>query len=285
MEPTVQTQGLPAPSGAPDAAPAAPVVPTVAKPSDTLSSSPVSAEASASNQAQLAAAAQDAAEPAPAPAELSLGETSARTDKQVFSTGNESFDQVAALLEAKSVPGYSDILVEAATGDLSLASKAALVDSLGADVAGLVTKQLENEITAQKASGNAEASRLQDYVADQLGMEKGDAAWTGLRDFVLSDNSGYSDADRTALNDMLAAGGVKAEWAIKEAISTFQKSQGFTQAPNLILGDGPTASGFQPLSKADYVSEMRNAQNKFGEGSREVEALRNRRSMSLQRGL
>lgn len=296
MEPTVQQSGLPAPSGAPDApAPAAPTAPPVAaKPADVAGtrgsdspSSPVSAAAAASNEAQLAAAApvEPVAEEAPAPAELSLGEPSTKVqDKQVFQTGNDSFDQVAALLDSKGVPGYSDILVEAASGDLSLASKAALVDSLGAEVAGLVTKQLESEIASQRESGNAEAARLQDFVAESLGMEKGDAAWTGLRDFVLSEASGYTDADRTALNDMLAAGGVKAEWAIKEAIATFQKSQGFTQVPNLLSGDGPTQAGFQPLSKQDYVSEMRTAQSQFGEGSREVEALRNRRAASMQRG-
>ena len=302
MEPTVQNSGLPAPNpsvAAPTAAPAeatAPQAPPVAaKPADVTgtrgsdsAASPVSAAAAASNEAQLAAAAQDAPAEAPAaeaPAELSLGEPSTKVqDKQVFQTGNEAFDQVAALLDSKEVPGYSDILVEAASGELSLASKAALVDSLGADVAGLVTKQLENEIASQKESGNAEATRLQDFVAEQLGMEKGDAAWTGLRDFVLSPESGYSDGDRTALNDMLAAGGKKAEWAIKEAIATFQKSQGFTKVPNLLAGDGPTQAGFQPLSKTEYVAEMRVAQSQFGEGSREVEALRNRRAASMQRG-
>ena len=149
MEPTVQQSGLPAPNpsvAAPTAAPAeatAPQAPPVAaKPADVTgtrgsdsAASPVSAAAAASNEAQLAAAAQDAPAEAPAaeaPAELSLGEPSTKVqDKQVFQTGNEAFDQVAALLDSKEVPGYSDILVEAASGELSLASKAALVDSLG----------------------------------------------------------------------------------------------------------------------------------------------------------
>jgi hypothetical protein len=242
-----------------------------------LSNRPVNAQSAASEVIQTGiaqeAAAAEAAEANPAPAEQ---------QSSVLKTGNESFDQVAALLNSKGVDNYADVLVEAASGELSLASKASLVDKLGAEVAGLVMKQLDTEISAQRAIGESEAQRLQSYADEKLGVEGG---WTALQEFVASEESGYSAEDRAALNELLSAGGVKGEWAINEVSSKYAKSQGFTQVPNLLSGDGPTQAGFQPLSKTEYVSEMRKAQQQFGEGSREVEALRNRRAATLQRGL
>ena len=284
MEPTVQNSGLPAPNPAVQAPAAAEPAP---QPTE-LSNRPVNAQSAASDAVQAGiaqeAAAAEVAEATPAPAEpLSVdGKPSERSDAQVFKTGNESFDQVAALLNSKGVDNYADVLVEAASGELSLASKASLVDKLGADVAGLVMKQLDTEISAQRAVGDSEAQRLQSYADEKLGVEGG---WTALQEFVSSEESGYSAEDRAALNELLAAGGIKGEWAINEVSSKYAKSQGFTQVPNLLSGDGPTQAGFQPLSKTEYVAEMRDAQRKFGEGSREVEALRNRRSVSIQRGM
>lgn len=276
MEPTVQTQGLPAPSGAPSAAPAAPAAtPVAATPAivahgSDSTSSPVSAEAAASNAAQLAAA-EPVEAPAPAAAPVS-----------VSTTGVEAFDQVGRMLAEKGVANSNDILSAAANGELSLADKAAMVTALGPDIANLAISQMEGEVSKQRALGTEQASSQQAYADKVLGGKEG--SWEALRAFINTPEAGFSDADKTAISEMIAEGGVKGEWAIDQMAARYQKSQGFNVVPSLLSGDGPTTVGFEPLSKGEYASSMRDAQNKFGEGSREVESLRVRRTESIRRG-
>ena len=200
-------------------------------------------------------------------------------------TGNAKFDQVAELLAAKNVVGYEAILSEAAAGEISLTNKAALVEALGADVAQLVMGQLDTEITAQRATGAAEGSRLKEYASEKFGgtKEQAEESWTVLAAFAKSEASGLDTADRTALNKMLQSGGKQGEWAINQLHDLYKKSSGFQSVPSLISGDGPTQSSFTPLSRQDYQAQIGPAIRKFGEGSREVAALRNNRSVSKQR--
>ena len=62
---------------------------------------------------------------------------------------------------------------------------------------------------------------------------------------------------------MLSKGSTQGEWAINELANRYTKSQGFTQEPTLLAGDGQPQSGFQPLSKAEYTAAMRDAQYAF----------------------
>jgi hypothetical protein len=201
-------------------------------------------------------------------------------------TGNEAFDQVGSLLAEKGVEHVNDILAAAAAGEVSLALKADLVEVLGPQVADMALKQLEGEVSRQREEGAAEGKRQTEAIAKALGADEATAgeAVNALKEFVLSAESGYSDADRQALDAMLAAGGPQADMAIRDALGRYQQSAGYTQVPTLLTGDGPTASGFQPLSKADYVDQIGQTVEKYGEGSREVEALRKRRTLSIQRG-
>ena len=205
---------------------------------------------------------------------------------EVFKSGNDSFDQVANLLADKGVANYSAILQEAADGSVSLASKAALAETLGGPVAELVLKQLESEVASQKEAGSVEATRLKNKAAEVFGSpaEQADATWAALQNFAKSPESGLSEADLTVLSDMLEKGGVQGDMAVNDLASRYEKSQGFQKVPNLMSGDGQTQSGFEPLDKLNYQTAMRTAQQQFGEGSREVAALRERRTASIQRG-
>lgn len=241
-------------------APAAPAAP--------LSESPVNAQSATSDANQAAAAEAPKAE-APAPIAVST-------------TGVEAFDQVGRMLAEKGVTNSNDILTAAASGELSLADKAAMVEALGPDVANLAMAQLEGEVTRQREAGTAQATAQQAYADKVMGGTEG--SWKQLQDFARSPEAGFSEADQIAIQEMLDDGGVKGEWAIDQIANLYQKSQGFSKAPSLLSGDGPTTAGFEPLSKVQYAEEMRSAQKKFGDGSREVEALRNRRVESLRRG-
>ena len=227
--------------------------------------------------------------PAVAPVAEPVAEPTATApskEPSTFKSGNESIDQVANLLADKGVSNYTDILQEAVEGGVSLASKAALAESLGGPVAELVLKQLESEVASQKEAGSAEATRLKNKAAEAFGYatEQAEETWEALQNFAKSPESGLSEADLKVLGDMLDKGGVQGDMAVNDLASRYEKSQGFQRVPNLMSGDGQTQSGFEPLTKATYQTAMREAQQTFGEGSREVDSLRERRTASIQRG-
>jgi hypothetical protein len=186
----------------------------------------------------------------------------------------------------KGVANYSDILVEAASGEVSFASKAALVDSMGAPLAELVLSQLNTEASNLQAANTAEATRLQNKAAEVFGFSEDRAAdvWADIETFVKSPEAGLSDADRAAMNNMLKAGGIQGDMVIQDIAARFQKSQGFQKPANLLAGDGAPSTAFQPMTKQAYQAEMADAVKTFGYNSREAEALRNRRSASMQKG-
>jgi len=277
---------------APEAA--APVADTA--PAPALSTSPVNADSAASHSAQQAVEAtlpvegaapevKDTPPTQPPPEAAPAAETSVSLGRPV-STGNESFDQVSALLSEKGVDGYSQILVEAANGEVSFASKAKLIESLGMGVADMVMKQLDAEASSIKAKGTAEATRLKEKAAEAFGFDasRGDDIWTDMAAFVQSPESGLSEADRQAMNNMLKVGGIQGDMVIADIAARYEKSQGFQKTPNLLAGDGATQSGFEPLTKQSYQAELQKVVKQFGYESKEAQALQNRRSVSMQKG-
>lgn len=253
--------------------------PIVAEKHVDLSTQPQNAAAAAShqNQAEAHANAQAEAAPEAAPAPAAAPATS---------TGNVAFDQVAALMADKGVANYSDILIEAAGGEISFASKAALIESMGAPLAEMVMGQLNTEASNLQAANTAEATRLQNKAAEVFGFSEDRAAdvWADIETFVKSPEAGLSEADRAAMNNMLKAGGIQGDMVIADIAARFQKSQGFQKPANLLAGDGAPSTAFVPMTKQAYQAEMATAVKTFGYNSREAEALRNRRSASMQKG-
>ena len=86
------------------------------------------------------------------------------------------------------------------------------------------------------------------------------------------------------MNNMLKAGGIQGDMVIADIAARFQKSQGFQKPANLLAGDGAPSTAFVPMTKQAYQAEMADAVKTFGYNSREAEALRNRRSASMQKG-
>ena len=276
------TSGTPAPNApaapAVAAVPGTPAVEPAAAPAP-LASTSTNAQSAASDAAQLAAT--QAAEATPA---TLTPETPASLPE--FRTGNKAFDQAAELMQAKGVEGYDAILASAAEGIVSLTQKAQLVEKLGPEVANMVISQIETELTSLREAGTVEGTRLKEYAAQRFGYDadKAGETWDALVNFARSEASGITEADLAELSSLLDAGGIKGQMAIDHVAALYEKSQGFSKAPNLMTGDGGVQTGFKPLSKVEYQTQMREAQLKFGEGSNEVNALRQQRTVSLQRG-
>ena len=198
-------------------------------------------------------------------------------------TGNTAIDQVSNLLQNANFPGVGMMINEITQNhELSLLSKAKLVDELGADVAGLIINQLEGAVRTAKEDGEKEGQRLKEYAFQKLGGESAEATWELLQANVQADPN-MSDADRKAMNDMLGAGGFKAELVIDSLVSRYAQS-GNTIMPNLMQGNRGTASNFQPISRKEYQAQIGEAIKKYGEISPEVQSLRQRRTLSMQRG-
>lgn len=276
VQPTSQNSGLPAPSGAPAAAPAGDTPTTPPEQTAALPTSPVNAQSATSDAVQRDIAAQQAAQAqeaqAPAPVHVEV-------------TGNKVFDDAAGLMAGK-VDNVNDILKEAASGEVSLATQADLVSKLGAEVASLVINSMKTEVDAIRTKGEAQSTAIKNKLAESLGApaEQANDVWEQVAAYARSAESGLSEADVKGLNDLLKQGGVAADLAVGKLSELYQKSQGFNLMPNLIQGQGGMQGSFEPLTKQQYSAQMREAVATHGEGSREVEALRNRRTLSIQRG-
>jgi hypothetical protein len=276
--------------------------PTGEQPTQKLGGSPVSAAAASSKANQQAAAAgeaqglsntDNATPPTPDTPETQTStdtqttpEPASLTPKPRFeNTGNQQIDQVASMLANSGLESADSLLNEVLTDkQLSLVSKAELVTEYGADVAKLIISQLENSVADMAKASEAEGQRLKDYTYKKIGGDNPDTTWAGLQEFAQSPAANLSADDKKVLNRMLSNGGLEAEMVIDSLLSKYQQNGGYTNPPNLMQGDTNYNSGFQPMSKAEYQREIGPAVVKYGESSQEVQALRNRRAISMSRG-
>lgn len=202
------------------------------------------------------------------------------------SSGNEHIDQVANLIANSGVKNAEALVNEVVEGKaLSLSSKAELVEEFGADIATLVINQLETAVSSMKKAGEVEGARLKDYAAKRFGSTDVEGTWVALQNFAHSPEANLSLDDRRTMNTMLEVGGLQAEMVINSLGDKYKQSTGYSNPPMLMQGDGPSGDGFQPMSKVDYQQQIGPAIVKYGEASQEVQALRNRRAISISRGV
>lgn len=206
---------------------------------------------------------------------------------QATTTGNKTFDSVASLLTDKNVPGI-DAMFEniSSTGEVSLTDHAAIISALGETVGGLVVNQLKTEVTNIRTAATAKSEATLGYMATKFNTDPAQSAqsWADLQAFVKTPESGFSDADRVAMTQMIQAGGMQAELVIDKIHATWVNRQGFTQPAELISGDTTAHTSFTPLSKMDYSNQMREVTQKYGYNSHQAEALRNLRTKSIGLG-
>lgn len=201
-------------------------------------------------------------------------------------SGNKTIDQVAQLLINSKFEGAQTIVNEVIQQqELSLASKATLVDELGIDIANLVISQLETSVAAVKADGAKEGARLKQIAMERFGGDDAEAVWEGLQRFAQSPQANLSQDDRKVMNRLLSEGGTAAEMVINSLADKYEKSTGYKNSPSLMSGTTSQPTGAATLTKKEYQREIGPAIAKYGESSREVTALRNRRALSISKGM
>ena len=199
--------------------------------------------------------------------------------------GKDVISQVEQLLASKNIEDADKILEEIhADGSLSLTTQAKLIDSLGAEVASLVTNQLTQEVQARKDAGKKEASRIKEYATKVFGSKDPELTWSDMQKFAHSESSGFSRSDLDAMGNLLGQGGVAAEMVIDKIASAYRRSDQFTQEADLLQGNVQTKNTFKPLSKADYIDQKQKVIREYGEGSQQDVALDQRRIKSMQAG-
>ena len=222
----------------------------------------------------------------PAPDELDLN---AAPDKNTaltpITTGNQAVDDIGKLLVERKVENAADIIKEFAdTGEVSISTQAALVESLGDSVATLVLSKLTGEATRLKEEQTTKTTATLQYAADKFGAEDPVKTWEEIQTFVRNPENGVSEEDRNTLTGMIKTGGLTAQLAINQIYEIYAKAAGTTIESDLLMGDAQTNTTFKPLGRKEYLATRREAVNKYGEGSSQVKELETRRTQSLNAG-
>lgn len=223
--------------------------------------------------AQPAPAPAPAPEPSPAPAPVPV---------PAFATGNDTFDSVGKVLAKAGVDNANAVLAELATkGSISLETKAEMLAKGDPAIVELAIRQAEGELARLKGERVSEVNELKTYANGLFKGEDAELTWTQMQAFANS--QAFTPEEQATLNKLMQSKDT-GKFAINEIAARYRNSAGFSQSADLIQGDQGTAPSFTPLSKQDYVSEVRVAVQKYGEHSREVKSLRARREASMKRG-
>lgn len=164
----------------------------------------------------------------------------------------------------------------------------ALADKHGDAVAAVVAEQLAGFHESRKNLDNKRNQQIYDQVQEAftgVTEQSGQETWTELAGWA---KENIPNEERKEINKLLAQGGIATKYAIQDLVSRFKSSESFTQSADLITGDN-TANDFgvKPLSKTEYVSELRKLEAKghvYGQ-SQEMAALDKRRNAGIQRGI
>jgi len=225
---------------------------------------------------------------APAAAEKPLDLNTDNTDVVVVvgKTGNDQIDAVGTLLADKKVKGADKMIAEfAKTGELSIATQAELVDSLGESLAGMAITQLTNEASKLKDASTKSRTDTLNYMTEAFGETDPDATWKAVQEFVRSPESGFTPDDRTELTKMLKKGGLSARLAIDNIVAVHTGNPNTTSHADLLQGDTLTSNSFEPISAKAYSEEVGKLTDKYGYDSLEVRQLQQRRQRSRNAGL
>jgi len=205
---------------------------------------------------------------------------------EIPKSGNKVIDDVAKLLVDKKVPNADKIMAEfTENGELSLASQAALVETLGESVAQIALSNLSTEVSKLKENGKAKRQELLDYANETFKGEDPELTWKQMQEFVRSQEAGVSAEDLDAMNKMLKAGGLQGKLVVDRVAQLYYASQSTSAPGDLLEGDSYSgAANFKPISRMDYVAELRTAVQKYGEDSPQVRDLDRRREASIAKG-
>lgn len=159
-----------------------------------------------------------------------------------------------------------------------------MVEGLGETLAALTINQLTGEGQRLKTEGANKRQDILDYANNKFSGQDAELTWKQMTEFTKTPEAKISDADRAAMNDMLEAGGLQAKLVVDKIAQIYYADRRTTSSADLLEGDTHSNSTFSPLSRAEYVNELRTAVQKYGEHSPQVNELNRRRELSLERG-
>jgi len=225
-------------------------------------------------------------QPSEAPAELKIDADEPPLPVEVPKTGYDEFDTVGALLAEKGLaeaPEIMDAFLE--TGELSLEHKAKMIEALGEGVAAMAFKQMEGTAKNIISEAKAESQKTMDYANEKFNGADGATTWKQIQEYVRTPESGFSEADRATMNDMLAQGGLAAQLVIDKVHAVYTNDSTKSQPGTLLEGDSASNGlTFEPISRADYTAAMGKAVREHGDDSPQVRELDARRMKSIELG-
>lgn len=134
-----------------------------------------------------------------------------------------------------------------------------MVERLGKAQTQLMLDGIENEIQSQAQAEQDTINSIYEAVGGQENFEQA-AAWAA------SEESGWDDAERGDMNEMLNMGGNFSAWAAQLMMIGFTNAGGqgampITNAPNLKAGKSAPPKGIEPIKFSEYRSAINNAKS------------------------
>jgi hypothetical protein len=196
--------------------------------------------------------------------------------------GDDAADAVVALLkEANVSPQEADTIFREAveSGDLSKVDLAKLTEKLGKDKANVVMIGVREFYAKNMESSQAAVKTVHEVVGGKENWAK-IAAWAEKKK---GSDKAFA-AQTTEFNKMFDSGSTTAaSLAAKEILSLYNADSGNKSlTTKMVHGDSAVSQaglGSEPLSRADYLAQMKVAQDKGD--ARTIESLRSRRAASL----
>lgn len=225
----VPADPAPAPAPAPAAPPQPEPAPAPAQPAPAAPAEPV------------ALPAEPAPEPTPEPIPM--------PEK----TGNAFFDGAAETLHGAGVNPVTVAEEVREHGSLTAETKADLVEKLGAGQVAM----LEAGLQAEKQTVADTVEKANQAVYAEAG---GEETWNKIADWTRQADCGLTQEGKDSYNEMLAAGGVQAQLAVRALKEAYMNSPGFKQDADLVTGDAvPNNEGIQAIARATYTAEKQKA--------------------------
>lgn len=209
-------------------------------------------------------------------------------NKDNITNTKDTNTQVTKFLDDAGLNSESVIKEFVDDGELSVDSMKALVEKHGEAVASLIVDKLKG---LHKQSVEAAEER------DQAVFKQVEEAFKGLTDQTgektWEELSGWAkenvpNEERAELNRMLQGGSLQAKLAIDYLVSTFKKSDAFSQPAELLDTDNVSEEyGLKPLSRTEYLRELDVllAKGHDYNTSPEIRQLEARRQKGMSRGI
>lgn len=195
--------------------------------------------------------------PAPAaPLEVVAPVAPAAPAFNVPKTGNNIFDSAISVVAEAGIDPNGVYKEFSETGTLTPESRKELVEKLGEAKVATLEAAVQAEHAKETQAAEAKVHAVYEFLGGKDGRQAGEKLWGEIAAWTKTAASGLSQEAAAEYNDMLAAGGVRAQLAAKALKEAYMSSPGFTQPANTLQGDTPAApAAIETISRVKYVEE------------------------------